>query len=64
MYVDRLVAVVAGTASDLEELSTGMSKVTIVANLMGVGEYQLAAILSTIISMIKNYKVLLLSIMN
>jgi len=42
--------VAATTASDLEELSTGMSKVASAANLMGVGEDQLAAMLSTVIS--------------
>ena len=40
----------AATASDLEELSTGMSKVASAANIMGVGEDQLAAMLSTVIS--------------
>jgi TP901 family phage tail tape measure protein len=48
--VDILAAVAASTASDLEELSTGMSKVASAANLMGVNEEQLAAQLSTIIS--------------
>ena len=50
LYVDRLAAVAATTASDLEELSTGMSKVAAAANELGVGEDQLAAQLSTIIS--------------
>ena len=50
LYVDRLAAVAATTASDLEELSTGMSKVASAAAQMGVGEDQLAAQLSTIIS--------------
>lgn len=50
LYVDRLAAVAASTASDLEELSTGMSKVASSAAAMGVGEDQLAAQLSTIIS--------------
>ena len=50
VYVDRLAAVAATTASDLEELSTGMSKVASAANAMGVSEEQLAAQLSTIIS--------------
>jgi len=50
MYVDRLAAVAATTASDLEELSKGMGKVAAAANQMGVGEDQLAAQLSTIIS--------------
>ena len=50
VYIDRLAAVAATTASDLEELSTGMSKVASAAAAMGVGEDQLAAQLSTIIS--------------
>ena len=50
MYVDRLAAVAASTASDLQELSTGMSKVASAANAMGVNEEQLAAQLSTVIS--------------
>ena len=50
LYVDRLAAVGATTASNLEELSTGMSKVASAAATMGVGEDQLAAQLSTIIS--------------
>ena len=50
LYVDRLAAVAATTASDLEELSTGMSKVAAAANAMGVGQDQLAAQLSTIIA--------------
>lgn len=50
LYVDRLAAVAATTASDLEELSKGMGKVAAAANQMGVGEDQLAAQLSTIIS--------------
>ena len=50
VYIDRLAAIAATTASDLEELSTGMSKVASAAAAMGVGEDQLAAQLSTIIS--------------
>lgn len=50
LYIDRLAAIAATTASDLEELSTGMSKVASAAAAMGVGEDQLAAQLSTIIS--------------
>ena len=50
VYIDRLAAVAATTASDLQELSTGMSKVASAAAAMGVGEEQLAAQLSTIIS--------------
>ena len=53
LYVDRLAAVAATTASDLEELSTGMSKVASAAAAMGVGEDQLAAQLATIISVTK-----------
>lgn len=53
LYIDRLAAVAATTASDLEELSTGMSKVASAAAAMGVGEDQLAAQLSTIISVTK-----------
>lgn len=53
VYVDRLAAVAATTASDLQELSTGMSKVASAAAAMGVGEEQLAAQLSTIISVTK-----------
>ena len=50
VYIDRLAAIAATTASNLEELSTGMSKVASAAAAMGVGEDQLAAQLSTIIS--------------
>lgn len=50
LYIDRLAAVAASSASDLEELSIGMSKVASAANAMGVGEEQLAAQISTIIS--------------
>lgn len=50
VYIDRLAAVAATSASNLEELSTGMSKVASAAAAMGVGEEQLAAQLSTIIS--------------
>ena len=53
LYVDRLAAVAATTASNLKELSTGMSKVASAAAAMGVGEDQLAAQLSTIISVTK-----------
>lgn len=48
--VDKLAAVAGSSASDLQELATGMSKVASAANAMGVGEDQLAAQLSTIIS--------------
>lgn len=50
LYVDKLAAVAATTASDLEELSTGMSKVASAANLMGVDVDQLNASLATVIS--------------
>ena len=50
LYVDRLAAVAATTASNLEELSTGMSKVASAAANLGVSESQLSAILATTIS--------------
>ena len=50
LYVDKLAAVAATTASDLEELSTGMSKVASAANVMGVDVDQLNAQLATIVS--------------
>ena len=50
IYVDRLTAVAAHSASNLQELSTGMSKVAAAAASLGVGEDQLAAQLATIIS--------------
>lgn len=50
LYVDRLAAVAATTASDLEELSTGMSKVASSAAALGVSEEQLSAMLATTIS--------------
>jgi len=43
MYIDKLSAVAASTAADLEELSTGMSKVASAANVMGVGADSLNA---------------------
>ena len=49
-YIDKLAAVAATTASDLEELSVGMSRVASAANIMGVDVDQLNAQLSTIIS--------------
>ena len=49
-YIDKLSAVAAATASDLEELSTGMGKVASAANSMGVDIDQLDAQLATIIS--------------
>ena len=49
-YVDKLAAVAADSASDLEELSTAMSKVASSANAMGVDVDSLNAQISTIIS--------------
>lgn len=50
LYVDKLAAVGAATASDLQELSEGMSKVASLANSMGVDIDQLNAILATTVS--------------
>lgn len=50
LYVDKLAAVAAETASDLEELSTGMSKVASAANLVGMDVDQMNAALATTIS--------------
>lgn len=50
LYVDKLSAVAATTAADLEELSTGMSRVASAANIMGVDVDQLNAQLATIVS--------------
>ena len=50
LYIDKLAAVAASTASDLEELSTGMSKVASAANIMGVDIDQLNATLATVVS--------------
>lgn len=50
IYIDRLAVAAAATAADLEELSTGMSRVASTANAMGVQEEQLASMLATIIS--------------
>ena len=50
LYIDKLAYVAAETASDLEELATGMSKVASAANLMGVDVDQLNATLATVIS--------------
>ena len=50
MYIDKLAAVAASTAADLEELSVGMSKVASAANIMGVDIDQLNAQLATIVS--------------
>ena len=50
LYIDKLSAVAATTAADLDGLSTGMSKVASAANLMGVDVDQLNATLATVIS--------------
>ncbi len=50
LYIDKLAKVAATTAADLEELSTGMSKVASAANIMGVDIDQLNGMLSTVIS--------------
>ena len=50
LYIDKVAAVAAKTASDLEELATGMSKVASAADLMGVDIDQLNAQIATIIS--------------
>lgn len=50
LSVDRMAAVAATTASDLEELSTAMSKVASAASNLGVTQDQLNAILATTIS--------------
>ena len=49
-YVDKMAAVGAATASDLEELSTAMSKVASAAASMGVGFDSLNAQIATIVS--------------
>ena len=50
LYIDKVAAVAASTAADLEELSVGMSKVASAANIMGVDIDQLNAQLATIVS--------------
>lgn len=47
-YVDRLAAVAASSASDLEELSTAMSRVASSASTMGINIDQLTAQIATI----------------
>ena len=54
LYVDKLAAVAATTAADLEELTTGMSRVASAANLMGVDVDQLNAQLATIVSVTRH----------
>ena len=49
-YVDKMAAVGAATASDLEELSTAMSKVASAASSMGVDFDDLNAQIATIVS--------------
>lgn len=49
-YVDKMAAVGATTASDLQELATAMSKVASAASSMGVGFDDLAAQIATIVS--------------
>lgn len=49
-YVDKMTAVAASTASDLEEQATAMSKVASAAYSMGVGFDELNAQISTIVS--------------
>lgn len=51
--MDKLAAVAARTASDLEELSQGMSKTASAAANMGVSQDQLAASIATIVSVTK-----------
>lgn len=50
LYIDKVSAVAATTAADLEELATGMSKVASAANIMGVDIDQLNAQIATIVS--------------
>ena len=50
LYVDKVSAVAASTASDLAELSEGFSKVASAANTMGVDVDELNAYLATVIS--------------
>ena len=50
LYIDKVSAVAATTAADLEELATGMSRVASAANIMGVDIDQLNAQLATIVS--------------
>ena len=49
-YADKMAKVAAATASNFEELSTGMQKVASTGNMMGVSFDQLTAQMSTIIS--------------
>lgn len=53
LYVDKLAAVAASTAADLEEQSVAMSKVASAASAMGVDFDQLNAIIATTVSVTK-----------
>lgn len=48
LYIDKLAAVAANSASNLEELSTAMSRVASTANALGINIDQLTAQISTI----------------
>ena len=48
LYIDKLAAVAANSASDLEELSIAMSRVASTANALGINIDQLTAQISTI----------------
>lgn len=50
LYGDKMAAVAASTASNIQELATGVSKVASAANSAGVDIDQLNSILSTVIS--------------
>ena len=50
LYIDKLAKVAAGTAADLEELSTGMSKVASAASNAGVDIDTLNGLLATAVS--------------
>ena len=50
LYIDKVAAVAATTAADLEELATGMSKVASAANSLGVDIDQMNAMLATTVS--------------
>ena len=52
--VDKLAAVAANSASNLEELATGMSKVSAAAHSLGASEDQVAAQIATIISVTRD----------
>lgn len=50
LAIDKISAVAASTAADMEELATGMSRVASAANIMGVDLDSLTAQLATIVS--------------